>query len=51
MSQYFPAYKAVNDKKIGRRITPDEFEQAVEAFYAAGLHQGYIQYLEYESQY
>jgi len=49
MSQYFPAYKALESGDIGRRITVDEFRQATEVFYAAGLHNGYIQELEYEA--
>jgi len=49
MSQYFPAYKAVDDKTINRQITTDEFQQAVDAFYEAGLSNGYIQNTEYET--
>jgi putative pyruvate formate lyase activating enzyme len=49
MSQYFPAYRADEDKTINRRITVTEFQQAVDAFYDAGLGKGYIQNLYYES--
>ena len=49
MSQYFPAYKAVNDKTIGRRLFTEEFQEAVDAFYRAGLKNGYIQNYEYET--
>lgn len=49
MSQYFPAYKAPDVKPISRRISVEEFEEAVEAFYEAGLSQGFIQELEYET--
>lgn len=49
MSQYFPAYKAVNDKIIGRRLYTEEFQEAVDAFYQAGLKNGYIQNYEYEA--
>ncbi len=51
MSQYFPAYKAPNDEIINRRISYPEFKQAVDAFYKAGLHNGFIQHLSYESVY
>ncbi len=49
MSQYFPAYKAVDDETINRQITAVEFQRAVDAFYAAGLKNGYIQNVQYES--
>ncbi len=49
MSQYFPAYKAPHDALIHRKIAPEEFQAAVEAFYGAGLRHGYIQELEYET--
>jgi len=43
MDQYFPAYKAVNDPVLGRKITPEEYEAALTAFDAAGLEQGWLQ--------
>jgi putative pyruvate formate lyase activating enzyme len=43
MSQYFPAYRAVNHPELGRKITRAEFDKAVELFYTAGLSNGYIQ--------
>ncbi len=49
MSQYFPAYKAIDDKIINRRLSTKEFQQATEAFYDAGLKNGYIQNYSYES--
>jgi uncharacterized Fe-S radical SAM superfamily protein PflX len=49
MSQYFPAHKAVDDDFINRQITAEEFQRAVDAFYAAGLKNGYIQNVQYES--
>ncbi|MCX6825965.1 MAG: radical SAM protein [candidate division Zixibacteria bacterium] len=49
MSQYFPAYKAADDLRLARRITPEEYRAAREAFYASGLHNGYIQEREYET--
>jgi len=49
MSQYFPAYKAIDDKIINRRLSTEEFQQATDAFYDAGLKNGYIQNYSYES--
>ncbi|MGQ9491653.1 MAG: radical SAM protein [Anaerolineae bacterium] len=43
MDQYFPAYKALNDPVLGRKITPQEYEAALEAFEAAGLSNGWMQ--------
>lgn len=51
MSQYFPAYKAVDNELINRRITVPEFEKAVDSFYDAGLTNGFIQNMNYESTY
>jgi putative pyruvate formate lyase activating enzyme len=49
MNQYFPAYMAVEDNTIDRQITVEEFQRAVDAFYKAGLQNGYIQNVECES--
>lgn len=49
MSQYFPAYKAVDDEIIKRRLETDEFQQATDSFHTAGLKNGYIQNYSYES--
>ena len=43
MDQYFPAYKVMDDPVLGRRITPEEYEAALEAFDAAGLENGWLQ--------
>lgn len=43
MDQYFPAYKAVGHPTLGRKITPQEYEAALAAFYAAGLENGWLQ--------
>ena len=43
MSQYFPAYRAVNHEDLGRKITFAEFDKVVEMFYNSGLANGYIQ--------
>jgi putative pyruvate formate lyase activating enzyme len=48
MSQYFPAYKAVSDETVNRRVSAGEFQKAVDAFYNAGLHNGFIQHLSHE---
>ncbi|MCP4570519.1 MAG: radical SAM protein [FCB group bacterium] len=46
MSQYFPAYKAVDHPDLSRRIKRTEFDKAVDLFYNAGLKNGYIQRME-----
>lgn len=46
MSQYFPAYNAVNHPQLGRRVSPTEFDKVVEMFYNEGLENGYIQEVE-----
>jgi len=46
MSQYFPTYKAIGHPIIGRRITLEEYEQALDAFDAAGLQNGWGQNME-----
>jgi putative pyruvate formate lyase activating enzyme len=43
MNQYFPAYRAIDDPVLGRKITPDEYLDALEAFEAAGLERGWFQ--------
>ncbi len=43
MDQYFPAYKALDDPVIGRKITPEEYDAALEAFESAGLENGWMQ--------
>jgi len=48
MSQYFPAYKAVGDPDIGRRLTAREYRKAVDSFHGSGLQRGYIQDMQYE---
>ena len=46
MSQYFPAYKAVEVKDISRRITADEYEEAYQAMQRYGLENGWVQEFE-----
>jgi putative pyruvate formate lyase activating enzyme len=43
MAQYFPAHKAVGDPVLGRRISDEEYLQALEAFDSAGLERGWRQ--------
>ena len=43
MDQYFPTYQAVDDPVLGRKITEEEYEAALDAFEAAGLHNGWLQ--------
>lgn len=43
MDQYFPAYKALDDPQLGRKITSEEYAAALEAFDAAGLENGWLQ--------
>ncbi|MHB1680401.1 MAG: radical SAM protein [bacterium] len=42
MSQYFPAYKAFNDNTVNRKITAEEYIEAVDCLFNAGLS-GYYQ--------
>jgi len=43
MDQYFPANRALAHGVISRRITADEYGEALESFYKSGLHNGWIQ--------
>jgi putative pyruvate formate lyase activating enzyme len=43
MDQYFPAHRAVGHAVLGRRITTEEYEEALRAFEAAGLVNGWRQ--------
>jgi len=43
MSQYFPAHKALSIDKLSRRILKSEYQEALEAFEAAGLGNGWAQ--------
>jgi putative pyruvate formate lyase activating enzyme len=43
MDQYFPAHRAIGDPELGRKVTPEEYEAALEAFDAAGLERGWRQ--------
>ena len=51
MSQYFPAYKAVEDEKLNRKISKREYETVEEYLYLLGLENGYMQdYAENEDE-
>jgi putative pyruvate formate lyase activating enzyme len=43
MSQYFPAYQCVDDDTLGRKVTAEEYEEAIAALDEAGLVNGWIQ--------
>jgi putative pyruvate formate lyase activating enzyme len=43
MDQYFPAYQAVGDPVLGRKITSEEYDAALAAYEAAGLENGWLQ--------
>lgn len=43
MAQYFPAHEAVGDPVLGRRITNEEYLEALAAFDALGLERGWRQ--------
>jgi putative pyruvate formate lyase activating enzyme len=43
MDQYFPAHRAVGDPALGRRITAQEYQAALDALDAAGLENGWCQ--------
>lgn len=43
MDQYFPAHRAVGDDVLGRKISVQEYQAALEDFDAAGLERGWRQ--------
>jgi putative pyruvate formate lyase activating enzyme len=43
MAQYFPAHQAVGHPILGRRLTSEEYDTALAAFDAVGLHNGWMQ--------
>ncbi len=45
MSQYFPAYKAVNDKKLRNRITKEEYQELIDYALKLGFENILIQTL------
>ena len=52
MAQYFPTYKAKEDKLINRKLTKKEYKEIENFFYTLNLPNGYIQELgEHEEEY
>jgi len=43
MSQYFPAYKALDFREISRRPRPEEYREAAKVMKKLGLGQGWVQ--------
>ncbi|HNS49763.1 MAG TPA: radical SAM protein [Anaerolineae bacterium] len=43
MDQYFPAYRVLDDPVLGRRLSLNEYELALEALESAGLEHGWTQ--------
>ena len=43
MAQYFPTYKAIGDKLIGRKLSFSEYRKIEQYFYSLDIENGYIQ--------
>ena len=43
MAQYFPASRAATHPRLGRTITADEWEEALDALDASGIEEGFVQ--------
>lgn len=43
MAQYFPTYKAIGDKLIGRKLSFSEYRKIEQYFYGLDIKNGYIQ--------
>lgn len=43
MAQYFPTYKAIGDKLIGRELSFSEYRKIEQYFYSLDIENGYIQ--------
>lgn len=46
MNQYFPAYRVLDDPVLGRKVSPEEYAEAIDAFEQAGLQNGWFQELD-----
>ncbi len=46
MGQYFPTPAVANHKVLSRRITQQEYDEATDAFFDVGLHNGFSQDLD-----
>lgn len=52
MAQYFPTYKAKQEKLINRKLTKKEYKEVEQYLYSLNLENGYIQELgEHEEEY
>lgn len=43
MNQYFPAHQAVDSETIGRKVSDEEYDQALDALEEFGLENGWVQ--------
>lgn len=50
MAQYFPTYKALENKEINRKLTKEEYKEIENYLYELNLENGYIQDLEDEEE-
>ena len=46
LSQYSPTERMANYRQLGRALTAEEYQQAVEFFYSLGFHLGWLQQLD-----
>lgn len=46
MAQYFPPQGMELPDELNRRVSPDEYQQVVDAFYDLGFHKGWVQELD-----
>lgn len=52
MAQYFPTYKAKEDKMLNRKLTKEEYDKIENYVYELGIENGYMQELgEHEEEY
>ena len=52
MAQYFPTYKAKENKKMNRKLRYDEYKEIEDYLYSLNINNGYIQELgEHEEEY
>jgi putative pyruvate formate lyase activating enzyme len=50
MNQYFPAYQAFDHPLLQRKVTVEEYDEATEAFFVAGLQNGWSQDCELDEE-
>lgn len=46
MGQYFPTDNVKNHPTLSRRLTANEYDEAIDSFFSAGLHNGFSQDLD-----